>query len=165
MGLQLAVQMKLQCIHSTYNANWNEQKDVWDLLLMTVFTWRKWAIFFCQGHWARRNSLVMKGYGSSSERREVKLFPSYCSANFLVMQGTMFVETKQFACRCTVRFITTFLPLWAWAVKAFMSVVGKKNLHVLTLGVQSPDWIASSKSSLTKTPQTKPHELQLRSCN
>ena len=164
MGLQLAVQMKLQRIHSMYNANWNEWEDVWNLLLMTVFAWRKWAVF-CKGHWARRNSLVMKGYGSSSERRKVKLFPSYCSANFLVMQETMFVETKQFVCRCTVQFITTFLPLWAGAVKAFMSVLGKKNLHVTPLGVQSPDWIASSKSSLTNAPQTKPQELQLWSCN
>ena len=89
------VQIKLQCIHSMYNVNCNEQEDIWNLLLVTVFTWRKWAVF-CKGHWARRNSLVMKVYRSSSEKREVKLLPCYCSANFLVMQETVFVETKQF---------------------------------------------------------------------
>lgn len=36
----------------------------------------------------------MKGYRSSSESRDINLFSSYCSANYLVMQET--VKMQQF---------------------------------------------------------------------
>lgn len=111
---------------------------------------------FCKRHWARRNSLVMKGYMSSLQKGEgsnyfpviVLLISWPCKKLCLLRQRSLCAGLWHSS---WPHFSPCGLELWKLWCLSWV----RKICTIFPLGVQNPDWISSSLPSLTKDPLRK----------